>query len=150
MTIELDFQNQLPESSGYIPTEKQFTKWLDAAAVDVSNDSEVTVRIVDEAEMQSLNYTYRDKNCPTNVLSFPADLPEDIDLALLGDIVICGSVVNKEADQQSKTPEEHWAHMVIHGVLHLLGYDHIKDQEAELMESKEVEILQQLGFKNPY
>lgn len=114
--------------------------------------AEVTIRIVDVSEMTHLNSTYRQKKGPTNVLSFPADLPDDIDIGiqLLGDIVICPTVVNQEAETQKKVPEAHWAHMVVHGVFHLLGYDHVLDDDAHVMEALEIETLNDLGFANPY
>lgn len=114
------------------------------------HDVEVCVRIVGIDEIQYLNSTYRHKTGPTNVLSFPASLPADVPIELLGDIVICAAVVNGETAQQHKTPRAHWAHMVIHGTLHLLGYDHENDRDAELMEGLETEILQALGFPSPY
>lgn len=150
MTLIVDFQNQLSGISNFVPSEKSVNQWSQAVVADIKEDLEITVRITDEAEMTVLNNTYRGKNCPTNVLSFPVDLPEDVDLPLLGDIVICEPVVNREAVEQKKPAEAHWAHMVVHGTLHLLGYDHIEDHDAEEMENKEITILQQLGFKNPY
>ena len=124
--------------------------WLEAVLPQFQPVSEVTIRIVDEAESHELNLTYRGKDRPTNVLSFPFEAPPEIELPLLGDLIICRQVVEKEAVEQSKTVEEHWAHMVIHGCLHLLGYDHIEDDEAEEMESLETEILQNLGYADPY
>ena len=102
--------------------------------------------------MSELNSTYRQKNGLTNVLSFPFTMPEDvqIDIPILGDIVVCAEVVNREADEQSKPQEAHWAHMIVHGVFHLLGYDHETDKDAEIMESLETEIMQSLGYANPY
>ena len=93
---------------------------------------------------------YRGKNYATNVLSFPSDLPEDFDPPLLGDLALCAAVINKEAQEQNKTATAHWAHMVVHGCLHLLGFDHIDDAEADEMEAREITILRQLGFNNPY
>ncbi|MEY0159662.1 rRNA maturation RNase YbeY, partial [Providencia manganoxydans] len=119
--------------------------WLEAVLPQFQPISEVTIRIVDEAESHELNLTYRGKDRPTNVLSFPFEAPPEVELPLLGDLIICRQVVEKEADEQNKTVEEHWAHMVIHGCLHLLGYDHIEDDEAEEMEGLETEILQKLG-----
>ncbi len=114
------------------------------------DDVEVCVRIVDENESQTLNNQYRQKNSPTNVLSFPADLPEGIPIEHLGDIVICNSVVRKEANEQGKETRAHWAHMIVHGTLHLLGYDHIEDSEAEIMEALETKIMTHLLFPPPY
>lgn len=114
--------------------------------------AQLTIRIVDVEEMTHLNSTYRQKTGSTNVLSFPADIPEQVklDVPLLGDIVICPIVVNHEAEEQQKTVEAHWAHMVVHGVFHLLGYDHVLDDDARTMEALEVATLKELGFTNPY
>ena len=117
---------------------------------DNEQTAEVCVRIVDVEEIEYLNSTYRHKPGSTNVLSFPSQLPADIPLRQLGDIVICAAVVNNEAAQQYKTPQAHWAHMVIHGALHLLGYDHENDDDAEVMEDLETQILQGMGFPSPY
>jgi len=108
------------------------------------------VRLVDAPEMASLNKTYRGKDGPTNVLSFPADLPPDLDLPLLGDIVICAPVVAAEAREQHKSPDAHWAHMAVHGTLHLLGYDHLDENEAITMEALESAILADLHYPCPY
>ena len=110
----------------------------------------MTVRIVDEAESNELNLTYRGKDKPTNVLSFPFEAPPGLELPLLGDLVICRQVVEREAQEQGKPLMAHWAHMVVHGSLHLLGYDHIEDEEAEEMEALERDIMQELGFADPY
>ncbi len=134
------------------PNESDIARWIEAAlkAVDITDDKDVSVRIVDEIESQQLNHQYRNINKPTNVLSFPCDLPEEVDVPLLGDLVICGPVVRKEAQEQTKTLESHWAHMVVHGTLHLLGFDHIEDSEAEHMEGIETSILTSLGYPAPY
>lgn len=113
---------------------------------------EVTIRIVDPDEMTELNFSFRNKRKPTNVLSFPFSLPEGIELELpiLGDLAICPDVVNREADEQGKSREAHWAHMVVHGIFHILGYDHEQDDEADIMERLEANVLKQLGYDNPY
>lgn len=113
---------------------------------------EITLRIVGIDEMSKLNSTYRHKNGPTNVLSFPFEVHKGVTLEtpILGDIVICADIVNKEAKEQHKPEDAHWAHMIVHGILHLLGFDHENDKDAEKMEALEVEILQTLGFTNPY
>lgn len=111
---------------------------------------EITVRVVENAESQTLNDTYRGKDNPTNVLSFPFEQPPGLNLPLLGDLVVCQSVVKQEAAQQKKPIDAHWAHMLVHGTLHLLGYDHINDEEAEEMERLEVQILNSLGIDDPY
>jgi probable rRNA maturation factor len=108
------------------------------------------VYIVDETESQELNFQYRKKNKPTNVLSFPADIPDEVGVPLLGDLVVCAPVVEREAKEQGKTLEAHWAHMLVHGTLHLLGYDHIEDDEANVMEALETRLITQLKFPAPY
>lgn len=138
------------ENSENLPTEQQFQQWATAAVQAENLQPEITIRVVDEAESQSLNATYRGKDYPTNVLSFPFECPEEVELPLLGDLVICRQVVEREAQEQGKPLMAHWAHMVVHGCLHLLGYDHIEDAEAEEMESLETEIMQDLGFADPY
>ena len=113
-------------------------------------ESELLIRIVDKAEIQNLNKTYRHKDKPTNVLSFPSDLPIEIDESILGDVVICADVVASEAKVQNKTFDHHLTHMAIHGTLHLLGFDHIKESDANKMESLEIRILEKFEIANPY
>jgi probable rRNA maturation factor len=137
------------ESAGQ-PDQQQIQLWVDTALDDYEQDTEIVVRIVDEQESAELNEQYRHKSGPTNILSFPVDLPEGIELDLLGDLVICAPVLEKEALEQNKLLAHHWAHIIVHGVLHLLGYDHIDDDEAELMENKEIAILNKLHINNPY
>ncbi|WP_333607744.1 rRNA maturation RNase YbeY [Arsukibacterium sp.] len=148
MSILLDLQ--LATTAADLPDAAQFQLWLEAAIVPFQDEAEVTIRIVDNAESQQLNLSYRKKDKPTNVLSFPFTAPAGIELPLLGDLVICAPVVAEEALTQKKSLEAHWAHMVIHGCLHLLGFDHINDADAEQMEAEEIQILQQLGITNPY
>lgn len=150
--IIIDYQvDDIPEDWVY-PAEKRLQRWMDTALeiAGVDEALEVTVRLVDNEEISELNQEYRGKNAPTNVLSFPCDwdLPEEP--RLLGDIVIAVQVVNQEAKAQQKKMEAHWAHIVIHGLLHLLGYDHIDEAQAEEMETLEKKILEQLGFPDPY
>ncbi|HHE9972192.1 TPA: rRNA maturation RNase YbeY [Haemophilus influenzae 10810] len=133
-----------------LPTEEQIVQWATGAVQPEGNEVEMTVRIVDEAESHELNLTYRGKDRPTNVLSFPFECPDEVELPLLGDLIICRQVVEREAAEQEKPLMAHWAHMVVHGCLHLLGYDHIEDDEAEEMESLETQIMQGLGFDDPY
>lgn len=147
--VILDLQIACENSDG-LPSEAHFQRWLDAVLPQFQAESEVTIRIVDQAESHELNHTYRGKDKPTNVLSFPFEAPPEVELPLLGDLIICRQVVEQEAAEQEKTQEEHWAHMVVHGCLHLLGYDHIEDSEAEEMESLETEIMQGMGFADPY
>jgi probable rRNA maturation factor len=147
MTADLDLQIAVEQS---LPAPAMFQRWVEAAIGDRRNEAELTLRITDSAEVQQLNKTYRDKDQSTNVLSFPADLPPELNIPLLGDIIISAEVVEQEALEQGKSSEAHWAHMVIHGTLHLLGYDHIDDNDAEAMESLETQLLSQLGYPNPY
>lgn len=137
-------------ASESLPDQQQIQRWVDAALEDYNQDTEIVVRIVGEQESAELNEQYRHKSGPTNILSFPVDVPEGIELDLLGDLVICAPVLEKEALEQNKALMHHWAHIVVHGVLHLLGYDHIDDNEAELMENKEIAILNKLHINNPY
>ncbi|GFZ81379.1 hypothetical protein GCM10011403_25780 [Pseudohongiella nitratireducens] len=120
----------------------------------VADNAEISVRIVSEAESAELNSQYRNKANPTNVLSFPSDLPASVatllDTLPLGDLVICQAVVSREAGEQNKSLSDHWAHMVIHGVLHLLGFDHQNDSDAEQMENLEIDILKSLNIADPY
>jgi len=132
------------------PDEDSIRRWVDAAIRDERETTELSVRIVEIQESQALNEQYRHAQGPTNVLSFPFEAltPEPLDL--IGDLVICAPVVVAEAKQQHKNLQAHWAHMTIHGVLHLLGYTHDNDQDALIMESLETEIIQGLGFPPPY
>jgi probable rRNA maturation factor len=132
------------------PTDTQLELWVNAALVKLEDDLELTIRIVDETESTQLNETYRHKQGATNILSFPFEVPDEVELNLLGDLVICASVLEREAIEQNKPLHHHWAHIVIHGVLHLLGYDHIDETDAEEMEAKEIELLQTLSIPNPY
>lgn len=141
---------QIATTAAHIPSSAEFQIWIDAALADQDEIFEVVIRLVDEAESATLNQEYRGKNGATNILSFEFEVPEGIELNLLGDLVICAALVEKEALEQYKLLEHHWAHLVIHGVLHLRGYDHIDETEAEEMEAKEIEILQQLNISNPY
>jgi probable rRNA maturation factor len=134
------------------PSTSQLKRWAKLILQEKIPNAELTIRIVDKDEMTTLNSTYRKKNKPTNVLSFPFEMPKDIDIEtpILGDIVICADVIKEEAQAQQKTHDAHWAHMVVHGILHLLGYDHEKENEAEIMEAEEIVILKNMGFNNPY
>lgn len=146
---ELDIQIATEQAN--LPNADDFQLWADKALTGRKEDAELTIRIVDVEESQTLNHQYRDKDKPTNVLSFPFEAPENLpDFPLIGDLVICASVVEQEAQEQGKPLKNHWAHMVIHGILHLLGYDHIDDEEAEEMESLETDILSQLEIPDPY
>ncbi len=137
-------------SSSEQPSDEQIQHWIESVLIDFPDDAELVVRIVDEDESAQLNNTYRNKDGATNILSFPFEALEEIELNLLGDLVICAPVLLREAQEQHKQIHHHWAHIIIHGVLHLLGYDHLNDTDAEEMESKEIEILAALNIKNPY
>lgn len=146
--LELDLQRV---SQAEAPSEEDFRRWCELALRQRSADSELTIRLVDEPEGRELNRTWRQKDYATNVLSFPADVPDEfLDIPLLGDLVICVPVVAREAAEQGKPLAAHWAHLVIHGCLHLLGYDHIEDAEAEEMENLERQLLAELGHPDPY
>lgn len=149
VTIEMSASDALESEESDIPDATLIQQWADNACLD--NDKViVSVQVVSNDEMRELNRTWRGKDRPTNVLSFPMELPDEVDLKILGDLVLCADVINTEAEQQHKPVKAHWAHMVVHGMLHLQGYDHIDDEQAEAMEALEIRILNQLGFDNPY
>lgn len=133
-----------------VPEPERLTTWAEAAGSGVPAEAEVVIRIVAADESAELNLTYRQKQGPTNVLSFPFEAPPGVPVSILGDIVICASLVEKEAKEQGKSLEAHWAHLVVHGLLHLQGFDHIEDEEARIMEQREIAILNTLGFSDPY
>ena len=146
--MQIDIENVSKNTR--VPSPDQMKKWLhEIAKTQLSHDAELSVRIVDEDEIRTLNRDYRNKDKTTNVLSFPMS-DEVLQVNMLGDIVICAGVVESEAESANKDCRAHWAHMLVHGFLHLLGYDHMTDQDAERMESLETEILEQLGFESPY
>lgn len=148
MTIELELQ--IASNAQTLPHPSQFREWVSSTLDNRLDTAELTIRIVDIEEMKELNQTYRKKSGATNVLSFPAEIDKSFDLPLLGDIVICAPIVQKEANDADIELLAHWAHMVVHGTLHLLGYDHIEKEEAEVMEAIETRILTDLGFSAPY
>jgi probable rRNA maturation factor len=147
MTIEIEVQN----ASSFIPvpSDLQFEHWA-VAALPEQGDVELLIRLVDLEESRQMNARFSNRDKPTNVLSFPAGLPQEIDLPLLGDIIICAPLVAEEAQEQGKDPQAHWAHLTIHGTLHLLGYDHQTGKETAEMEALECRLLQSLGFPDPY
>ena len=182
MLVDLQIAEDLGEDD-LIPIKEQFEKWVGTVLKGDNSDSELTIRIVSEAEMSELNETYRGKSGSTNVLSFPFEMPDfgfdeehgctnvagtgmcksdaepgeihidefaKMHRALLGDLVICAAVVSREASEQHKPLNAHWAHMTIHGVLHLLGHDHIEALDAEQMEILEITCLSALGYPTPY
>lgn len=132
-----------------LPSDAQFKLWVRTALRGLEA-AELTIRIVDREESREFNRRYRGKDAPTNVLSFPADLPAEVEVNLLGDILICAPLVAEEAREQGKAEQAHWAHLTIHGVLHLLGHDHQEVVDAELMEGIEIALLESLGIANPY
>lgn len=148
MIVDLDLQ--IATESTPLPSQSDFEQWSSLALEGYRSEAELTIRLVDTAESQQLNHQYRGKDKATNVLSFPFQNPPGLTLPLVGDLVICAAVVEQEAVEQGKTTQAHWAHMVIHGCLHLLGFDHIKDDDAEEMEQLEITLLAKLGFNNPY
>ncbi|MEH6822680.1 MAG: rRNA maturation RNase YbeY [Motiliproteus sp.] len=148
MSIEIDLQQA--SDAAQIPSLAEFQHWAEHALKDRIETTELCIRVVDEAESQQLNRDYRGKDKPTNVLSFPFEAPPGIELNLLGDLVICAPVVAHEAQEQHKALNHHWAHLVIHGILHLLGYDHIEEQQAQIMESLETRLLAGLDIADPY
>lgn len=148
MNLTVDVDNA--SSATALPSLDDFERWVAAALTSRRDEAELSIRLVDEAESAELNLQYRLKAGATNVLSFPADLPAELEIPLLGDLVICAPVVEKEASEQRKSSAAHWAHMVVHGTLHLIGYDHIDDADAEHMEALEIDILNTLQYPNPY
>lgn len=149
MTYQIDIESN--SQSQQIPALQELEHWISAALQSQSfEEAEVSVYIVDEDESQELNAQYRGKDYPTNVLSFPADIAAEVGVPLLGDLVVCAPVVAREAQEQGKTLQAHWAHMLVHGTLHLVGFDHINDDEAETMETLETQIVTGLGYPAPY
>ncbi|MFK5985440.1 MAG: rRNA maturation RNase YbeY [Pseudomonadota bacterium] len=157
--IDLDFQlaEDLAENI-HCPSLSEMQSWIRLAMEsdaqqenkNLPESIELTIRIVAADEIRQLNKSYRHIDKATNILSFPAEVPEYIPINLLGDLIICHSIIEHEAIQQHKDLTAHWAHIIMHGVLHLLAYDHIKEGEAEIMEALEIKMMQELGFNNPY
>jgi len=147
MAIKVDLQNDAALAS--VPRKQQFQKWVAAALQESHSELEQTIRIVDETESRDLNSRFRDKDNATNVLAFPSD-SDLLDYDCLGDLVICAPILVAEATTQGKPVEAHWAHLVVHGMLHLQGFDHNKDDETAQMEALEIKILNFLGYTNPY
>ncbi|MGB1009038.1 MAG: rRNA maturation RNase YbeY [Thiolinea sp.] len=156
MTLLIEIQN--PQNYTDIPDFTELDLWASACWLD-ENDAGVVIRVVDEQESRDLNRGFRGKDYPTNILSFQYenmamlaeyDVQADSDIDYLGDLVICKPVIAREAAEQGKEYLQHWAHMLVHGLLHLQGFDHIREIEADIMEAREIEILRGLGFPNPY
>jgi len=147
MDIRLDVQREVDA----LPEDKDLIKWLQQTLIHENrSETELTIRFVSIDESAELNEQYRHKKGPTNVLSFPFEVPDEVEISLLGDLVICTEIVKQQAKEQHKQEIAHWAHMVVHGTLHLLGYDHMTDEQASIMEEKEIQILSQLGYTDPY
>ena len=146
LRLDVQYATQAPD----LPDKAALAQWARAALAGVPVSAEVTVRIVDEAESAALNQRYRGKQGATNVLSFPYEEAPATAGRLSGDLVICAPIVEREARAEGRPAVAHWAHMVVHGIMHLRGYDHIEEQEATVMEGLEVEVLRKLGFPNPY
>ena len=148
MGMNMDIQNV----SGFdnLPENELIVKWAEQALDEQHKDAEITLRVVDINEGRALNKEWRGKDSATNVLSFPVGEVIEHAPNLLGDIVVCAPIVEQEAKEQGKTIDAHWAHLVIHGILHLQGYDHESDEEANVMETKEIKILKKIGYTNPY
>lgn len=147
MDVDLDIQREVEG----LPKDQELVKWVkEVLTLEQHGDTELTIRFVSEEESAELNNQYRNKQSSTNILSFPFEMPDEVELNLLGDLIICSDIVKKEAAEQQKEELAHWAHMIVHGTLHLLGYDHLTDAEASIMETKEIKILSQLGYSDPY
>jgi probable rRNA maturation factor len=146
--IYVEIQREVDGSE--LPSDADFEHWVALALNGQRDEAEVCIRLVDPQESQMLNATYRGKDKPTNVLSFPFEAPPGIPTEILGDLAICAEVVAQEAAEQKKPLSNHWAHMVIHGILHLIGFDHINEADAEQMESLEIQLLAQLNIPDPY
>ncbi|MDY6465268.1 MAG: rRNA maturation RNase YbeY [Succinivibrio dextrinosolvens] len=153
MQVIIDLQIATDEDLESYPSLELMTKWATVALKTGgrNKDSEITIRMVNSEEIHQLNSTYRHVDRPTNILSFPFELPEGVeDLPLLGDLVVCKEVLERECKEQNKTLEEHFAHLIVHGCLHLIGYDHIEEEDAKEMEPLEIKAMEELGYDNPY
>ena len=149
VTVDMSVSETLDAEEDDIPDPALVQQWAEQACL--CDDEVVTsVQVVSSDEMRALNNTWRGSDKPTNVLSFPMQSPEEVDLKILGDLALCAEVINAEAREQHKPVLAHWAHMVVHGMLHLQGFDHIDEKQADEMEALEIRILAQLGFGNPY
>jgi probable rRNA maturation factor len=157
-TARIKLNLQIISKQKSIPTISNFKYWVTTALrantwirpYRIDKSVEITIRVINAKEMSELNQKYRHKSGPTNILSFPFSPPPGIKSNLLGDIIICAPIVKQEAKRQNKLEKNHWAHLTIHGVLHLLGYDHTKSKDAKKMEQLEIKILKQLGIDDPY
>ena len=150
MRLNLEIQRACKGEASGLPSDDVITRWVETCLSDYREDAECVIRLVDAGEAKELNSQYRQKDRATNVLSFPMEMPETSGIPYIGDLVICLPVIQQEAAEQDKTLEQHFAHMVIHGMLHLLGYDHQSDDEAKEMESLEITCLSRVGYPSPY
>ncbi|WP_028468062.1 rRNA maturation RNase YbeY [Neptunomonas japonica] len=150
MNYDVDIQREVDNTNLELPSDEDFQHWVTLALTGRKSRGEICIRLVEPTESQQLNNDYRGKDAPTNVLSFPFDGPEGIPMDLLGDLAICADIVTKEAQEQNKPVRNHWAHMVIHGTLHLIGFDHINDSDAEQMETLEIALLASINIPDPY
>jgi probable rRNA maturation factor len=146
--MSADVEIQVASKEKELPADEDFMQWTEAALEN--KDASVVIRIVNEGESRQLNREYRGRDKPTNVLSFPFEVPPEVPSKHLGDLVICAPVVAEEAAQQGKPLLHHWAHMVVHGLLHLQGYDHLQEDDARRMESLECKLLREMGIPDPY
>ena len=150
--LSLNFENA--SSAADVPSEQDFYRWVWAALKDAYRRADISLILLNEDEARAYNRDYRGKDYATNVLSFALNegeiLPDQVSDGLYGDLIICPQVVLKEAAEQGKTARQHFAHLTMHGTLHLMGYDHIEDDEAEVMEAIEIRLLQAAGYPNPY
>lgn len=147
MNVTIDLQNTTKHT---LPSLQELHAWVDIALEDKTSNHTLCLRVVDPDDIQQLNHQFRNKNKPTNVLSFPNQAPPEISEGFMGDIVVCAQIIEDEAKAQRKPLFAHWAHMVIHSTLHLQGYDHQTDSDAHVMETKEITLMKELGFGNPY
>ncbi|MBO6258488.1 MAG: rRNA maturation RNase YbeY [Succinivibrio sp.] len=150
--VSIDLQIACSDGEDALPDLDTLEKWSRTALMvaDYNADAELTVRLVDEDEIHNLNRDYRQVDRPTNILSFPFECPPEVSIPLIGDLVICTSILKKEAAEQQKSFWEHFAHLIVHGTLHLIGYDHIEPEDAQIMEPLEVRALAVLGYPDPY
>lgn len=150
MNPQIDLQIACEDSRPV--NDENLKAWVQMTLDEHQSAAELTLRLVDIEEITDLNTSYRKKNKATNVLAFPSNLPEvvELDYPFLGDIIICPKVLLEESREQNTPLDAHWAHIVIHGVLHLLGYDHIEEDDSKIMQAMEIKLLSKLGFENPY
>lgn len=146
----LELEVQYASAAGDLPSQADFRRWAAAALDPAGEPAELVIRIVDEEESRDFNRRYRGIDRPTNVLSFPFEAPPEVESRHLGDLLLCAPVIRAQAREQHKAGRDHWAHMVVHGVLHLRGYDHLEEAQAQQMEDEERRILATLGIADPY